>query len=85
MFIVKKYHWCYTDCVFCRTIEGAKKAFIQILEDWKKEYSKGYSPQDFSDTATTWEEFWEELWEDRMWDDVVSCEPIQWEEDKNGA
>ena len=80
MFIVKEYTKYGIDYYFCRTIEKTKEIFDRIFWEWVKE--EIYVPQDFG--CETWEELLQECWEDGMnWEDVVRCEPIAFEEDKN--
>ena len=80
MFCVKEYGKYGIYYYFCRTIEKAKEIFDRIFWEWAK---KGTCvPQEFD--CETWEELLQECWEDGMnWEDVVRCEPIVFEEDKN--
>ena len=80
MFCVKEYgKYGITNYYFCRTIEKAKEIFDRIFWKWvKKEICVS---QEFD--CETWEELLQECWEDGAWDDVVSCEHIVFEEDKN--
>ena len=64
---------------FCRTIEKTKEIFDQVFWEWVKE--EICVPQDFN--CETWEELLQECWKDGELDDVVSYEPIEFEEDKN--
>ena len=65
--------------VVVHAIEKAKEIFDRIFWKWvKKEFCV---PQDFD--CETWEELLQECWEDGAFDDVVSCESIVFEEDKN--
>ena len=80
MFIVKDYTKYGFDYYYCRTIEKAKEIFDRIFWEWVKE--EICVPQDFN--CETWEELLQEGWENGMeLEDVVSCEPIIFEEDKN--
>ena len=79
MFCVKEYGKYDIYYYFCRTIEKAKEIFDRIFWEWAKKGN--YVPQEFD--CETWEELLQECWEDGAWDDVVSCEPIVFEEDKN--
>ena len=50
--------------------------------EWVKDQTSGDypdTPQDYD--CETWEELLQECWEDMNWEDVVSCEPIVFEED----
>ena len=79
MFCVKEYTKYGIDYYFCRTVEKAKEIFDRVFWKWvKKEFCV---PQDFG--CDTWEELLQECWEDGALDDVVSCEPITFEEDKS--
>lgn len=79
MFCVKEYTKYGIDYYFCRTIEKAKEIFDRVFWKWvKKEIC---TPQEFD--CETWEELLQECWENGAWDDVVSYEPIIFEEDKN--
>ena len=79
MFCVKEYTEYGIDYYFCRTIEKTKEIFDRIFWEWvKKDICV---PQDFD--CETWEGFLQECWEDGAWDDVVSYEPIVFEEDKS--
>ena len=79
MFIVKDYTKYGFDYYFCRTIEKAKEIFDQVFWEWVKE--EICVPQDFN--CETWEELLQECWKDGELDDVVSYEPIEFEEDKS--
>ena len=80
MLCVKEYgKYGIIDYYFCRTIEKAKEIFDRIFWEWVKDET--YIPQDFD--CETWEELLQECWEDMNWEDVVSCEPIAFEEDKS--
>ena len=79
MFIVKDYTKYGFDYYFCRTIEKAKEIFDQVFWEWVKE--EIFVPQDFN--CETWEELLQECWKDGELDDVVSYEPIEFEEDKS--
>ena len=80
MFCVKEYTKYGIDYYFCRTIEKAKEIFDRVF--WECVKKELCVPQDFG--CETWEEFLQECWEDGMeWDDVVRCEPIEFEEDKS--
>ena len=62
------------------TADGkTKEIFDRIFWEWIKE--EICVPQDFG--CETWEELLQECWEDGEWDDVVSYEPIEFEEDKS--
>ena len=79
MFCVKEYDKYGIYYYYCRTIEKAKEIFDRILWEWvKKDIC---IPQEFD--CETWEELLQECWEDGAWDDVVSYEPIVFEEDKS--
>lgn len=79
MFCVKDYARYSIDYYFCRTIEKAKEIFDRIFWEWVKEH--GFRPQDFD--CETWEELLQECWEKGEWDDIVSYEPIVFEEDRS--
>ena len=79
MFCVKEYGEYSIDYYFCRTIEKAKEIFDRVFWEWVKDEAS--VPQDFD--CETWEELLQECWEDGAWDEVVSYEPIIFEEDKN--
>ena len=79
MFCIKDYTKYGIDYYFCRTIEKAKEIFDRVFWKWVKD--EGFSPQDFH--CDTWEELLQECWEHGAWDDVVSYEPIVFEEDKS--
>ena len=79
MFCVKEYTKYGIDYYFCRTIEKAKEIFDRIFWEWVKE--KGVRPQDFD--CETWEELLQWCWESGAWDDIVSYEPIVFEEDRS--
>ena len=79
MFIVKDYTKYGFDYYFCRTIEKAKEIFDQVFWEWVKE--EICVPQDFN--CETWEQLLQECWKDGELDDVVSYEPIEFEEDKS--
>lgn len=85
MFIVKDYTKYGFDYYFCRTIEKAKEIFDRVFWEWvKKQTSSDWpdTPQEYD--CETWEELLQECWEDGMnWEDVVRCESIAFEEDKN--
>ena len=79
MFCVKEYSKYGIYYYYCRTIEKTKEIFDRIFWEWVKE--EICVPQDFN--CETWEELLQECWEDGAWDDVVSYEPIEFEENKN--
>ena len=79
MFCVKEYGKYGIYYYYCRTIEKTKEIFDRIFWEWIKE--EICVPQDFG--CETWEELLQECWEDGTWDDVVSYEPIVFEEDKS--
>ena len=79
MFCIKDYTKYGIDYYFCRTVEKAKEIFDRIFWKWVK--YEGFSPHDFH--CDTWEELLQECWEHGAWDDVVSYEPIVFEEDKS--
>ena len=79
MFCVKEYTKYGIDYYFCRSIEKAREIFDRVFLEWVKE--EICVPQD-SD-CETWEELLQECWEDGALDDVVSYEPIVFEEDKS--
>ena len=79
MFIVKDYTKYGFDYYYCRTIEKAKEIFDRIFWEWVKE--EICVPQDFN--CETWKELLQECWKDGELDDVVSYEPIVFEEDKS--
>ena len=79
MFCVKEYGRYSIYYYYCRTIEKTKEIFDRIFWEWVKE--EICVPQDFG--CKTWEELLQECWEDGEWDDVVSYEPIEFEEDKS--
>ena len=79
MFCVKKYTEYGIDYYFCRTIEKVKEIFDRAFWKWVKD--DGFSPKDFY--CETWEELLQECWEHGACDDIVSYEPIVFEEDKN--
>ena len=84
MFCVKKYNKYDIDYYFCRTIEKAREIFDQVFWKWVKHQTNSDwpdTPQDYG--CETWEELLQECWEDKNWEDVVSCEPITFEEDKS--
>ena len=80
MFCVKEYgKYGSIYYYYCRTIEKAKEIFDRIFWEWAK---KGICvPQEFD--CETWEELLQECWEDGAQDEVVSYEPIIFEEDKS--
>ena len=79
MFCVKEYTEYGIDYYFCRTIEKAKEIFDRIF--WECVKKEICVPQELG--CETWEELLQECWEDGAWDDVVSYEPIVFEEDKS--
>lgn len=79
MFCVKDYTKYGIDYYFCRTIEKAKEIFDRVFWEWVKD--EGFSPKDFH--CETWKELLQECWENGAFGDVVSCESIVFEEDKN--
>ena len=79
MFCVKEYTKYGIDYYFCRTIEKAKEIFDRVFWEWVKD--RGSNPQNFD--CETWEELLQECWENGAWDDVVSYEPIVFEEDNS--
>ena len=84
MFCVKEYGKYSIDYYFCRTIEKAKEIFDRIFWEWVKDQTnRNWSdiPQYYD--CDTWEELLQECWKDGMLEDVVSCEPIAFEEDKS--
>lgn len=84
MFIVKDYTKYGFDYYFCRTIEKAKEIFDRLFWEWVKNQTDNNwsdNPQDYG--CETWEELLQECWEDGALEDVVSCEPIAFEEDKS--
>ena len=84
MFCIKEYGKYGIDYYFCRTIEKAKEIFDRVFWEWVKRQTSGIwpdSPEDYD--CETWEELLQECWEDGAWDDVVSYEPIVFEEDKS--
>ena len=84
MFCVKEYTKYGIDYYFCRTIEKAKEIFDRVFWKWVKRQTSGDwpdTPQEFD--CETWEELLQECWIDGELDDVVSYEPIVFEEDKN--
>lgn len=81
MFCVKDYSKYGIDYYFCRTIEKAREIFDRVFWEWVNNDWPDI-PQDFG--CETWEELLKECWEDGMnCEDVVSCEPIVFEEDKS--
>ena len=79
MFCIKEYGKYGIYYYYYRTIEKAKEIFDRIFWEWVKDET--CTPQDFD--CETWEELLQECWEDGAWDDVVSYEPIVFEEDKS--
>ena len=80
MFCVKEYGKYGIYYYYCRTIEKAKEIFDQVFWRWVNNNDWPETPQDYG--YETWEELLQECWEDGMnWEDVVSCEPIVFEED----
>ena len=84
MFCVKEYGKYGIYYYFCRTIEKAKEIFDRVFWEWvKNQTNRNWSddPQDYD--CDTWEELLQECWEDMNLEDVVTCEQIVFEEDKN--
>ena len=84
MFCVKEYTKYGIDYYFCRTIEKAREIFDRVFWEWVEDHTSGDwpdTPQDYD--CETWEELLQECWKDGELDDVVSYEPIEFEEDKS--
>lgn len=84
MFIIKEYGKYYVVHYYCRTIEKAKEIFDRIFWTWVERATHGIyvdTPQDYD--CETWEELLQQCWEDKIWEEVVSYEPLVFEEDKS--
>ena len=85
MFCVKEYGKYGIYYYYCRTIEKTKEIFDRIFWEWVEDQTSGDwpdTPQDYDYDCETWEELLQKCWEDMNWEDVVTCEPIIFEEDK---